>query len=207
MNTFTIVLMAFSWLSIANADHSRILKSVPDIKQSTDYSCGVASLVGVLGYFGKDADEDDLLEEMDIDPEVGVAISEIIKAAESRGIKAIAVENSGLKQLEEALMKGYPTIILGQAWRLKRRFRSPPPWNEEWDAGHYMIVIGMDETNIYFEDPWILGYRGYIPKNEFLNRWHGPSDSEVPTQRQAIFFESTPDLTKPALRLDSTYIQ
>jgi len=34
------------------------------------------------------------------------------------------------------------------------------------------VVIGMDEENIYVEDPAILGSRGYIPLQEFLERWH-----------------------------------
>ena len=38
--------------------------------------------------------------------------------------------------------------------------------------GHYMVVIGIDNQNVYFEDPAILGSRGYITDQEFLDRWH-----------------------------------
>lgn len=33
-------------------------------------------------------------------------------------------------------------------------------------------MIGYDKDYLYFEDPWILGSIGYIPRNEFLERWH-----------------------------------
>ena len=35
-----------------------------------------------------------------------------------------------------------------------------------------MVAIGYDDKFIYFEDPSILGGVGYIPKAEFLVRWH-----------------------------------
>ena len=30
----------------------------------------------------------------------------------------------------------------------------------------------MDRRNLYFEDPSLLGSRGFIPRQEFLDRWH-----------------------------------
>lgn len=41
-----------------------------------------------------------------------------------------------------------------------------------------MIAIGYDDDNIYFEDPAIFG-KGYIPKKEFLKRWHALDKKEV----------------------------
>jgi len=43
-------------------------------------------------------------------------------------------------------------IVNGQAWRDD----SGIPWANEWEDGHYMVVIGLDEKNVYFEDPSIL---------------------------------------------------
>lgn len=208
MKTISLALILVQLFSFAYADEGPLmLKTVPDVKQSTDYSCGLASLVSVLGYYGIKAREDALMRETNIDPETGVAISEIIKAAGRRGIRATSAENVQIEELEAFLQKGQLIIILGQAWRAKRGwFRKPVPWEEEWDAGHYMVVMGIDSENVYFEDPWILGDRGFIPRDEFLKRWHGPSDEEVPTQRQAIFFEGKPDSTRRPLRLNSIYI-
>ncbi len=35
-----------------------------------------------------------------------------------------------------------------------------------------LVVIGYDKDYLYFEDPWILGSIGYIPKSKFLERGH-----------------------------------
>ena len=37
------------------------------------------------------------------------------------------------------------------------------PWKDDWVDGNYIVAIGYDENNIYFEDPSILGGVGYIP--------------------------------------------
>lgn len=42
----------------------------------------------------------------------------------------------------------------------------------DYNSGHYVVVIGYDGGYLYFEDPWILGSIAYIPKGEFLERWH-----------------------------------
>jgi predicted double-glycine peptidase len=49
---------------------------------------------------------------------------------------------------------------------------SKPVWENDWEAGHYVVVIGIDDRNIYVEDPSLLGSRGVIPQVEFLKRWH-----------------------------------
>jgi uncharacterized protein YvpB len=40
------------------------------------------------------------------------------------------------------------------------------------ELGHYMVAIGYDSDNMYFEDPYqSKGYRGCIPIEDFLKRW------------------------------------
>ena len=78
--------------------------------------------------------------------------------------------NLTLTDLEQFNANGTPVIIAGQAWRdPEEENRS---WDTLWDDGHYMVVIGLDKDNVYFEDPSLLGSRGYIPRQEFLSRWH-----------------------------------
>lgn len=45
-------------------------------------------------------------------------------------------------------------------------------YKNDWDDGHYVVVIGFDQDYLYFEDPWILGNIGYIKKTDFPDRWH-----------------------------------
>ena len=54
-----------------------------------------------------------------------------------------------------------------------------------------MVVIGFNDNNVYFEDPYILGSRGYMSRQEFQEGWHnirglGPSD-EVTQIHLGIF--------------------
>jgi uncharacterized protein len=47
--------------------------------------------------------------------------------------------------------------------------------NESWSddyGGHYMMVIGFDDNNVYFEDPYTLGSRGFVSRQKFQERWH-----------------------------------
>ena len=46
----------------ANYTLNSTLFSMPDTRQSTEYSCGAAALQAVLGYWGRDIGEEDLME-------------------------------------------------------------------------------------------------------------------------------------------------
>jgi hypothetical protein len=35
-----------------------------------------------------------------------------------------------------------------------------------------MVVSGLDDKNVYIEDPSILGGIGYMSREEFVERWH-----------------------------------
>lgn len=43
---------------------------------------------------------------------------------------------------------------------------------DAWDDGHYAVVVGYDQSNIYFMDPSTLGNYTCIPTEAFLTRWH-----------------------------------
>jgi hypothetical protein len=40
-----------------------------------------------------------------------------------------------------------PVIILIQAWRDEDNLT---PWVDDWEDGHYVVVIGYDAQNLYF---------------------------------------------------------
>lgn len=152
----------------SNSTVKEILFGVPDVRQSTNYSCGASALQAVLSYWGgEDLREDVLMKKLNITNE-GASPEDIIRVAQDMGFEAEFEENITLADLEESIKAGIPVIIVGQAWR----DNETTPWDNDWDDGHYMVVIGLDERNVYLEDPSILGSRGYIPRQEFLQRWH-----------------------------------
>ncbi|NTV81380.1 MAG: hypothetical protein HGA24_08160 [Candidatus Aminicenantes bacterium] len=144
------------------------LASVPDVRQSTGYTCGAAALQAVLAYWGTSEREDRLAARLRSTPETGTHPLDIVRVAGEFGLSAELHEGLALADLEAALAAGTTVIVDLQAWR----DRTEVPWTETWDDGHYMVLLGMDLENLYFEDPSLLGARGVIPRDEFLDRWH-----------------------------------
>ena len=158
--------------------------AIPDVRQSTDYTCGAAALQAVLSYWGTDEREDRLAARLKSTPEAGTHPLDILRVAREFGLTAELREGLDLADLERALAGGTTVIVDLQAWRE----RADVPWTETWDDGHYMVLLSMDAGNLYFEDPSLLGARGKIPRPEFVDRWHdyegeAPLD---PTDRQYV---------------------
>jgi len=176
-----------------------LLAGVPDVRQSTSYSCGASALQAVLHYYGIEAREDTLMKACKTTYRDGTQPAGIIRAAKERGLKATFREGLSLEDLQAALKRGIPVIADIQAWADK-----PKPgfsWLKTWEDGHYVIVVGMNETHVFVEDPSLLGCRGRIPRAEFIERWHDyegapPYDKKDRAYVQmGIFIES---LKKPA---------
>jgi uncharacterized protein len=151
---------------------NNILCTVPDTRQSADYSCGAAALQAVLRYWGMDIEEDKLIKLLKTSPDYGTNEKDIVRVAKKMGLKAKFEDNITLEDLERSINEGIPVIVDCQSWRSSRY--SNKSWANDWRNGHYMVVIGIDESNVYLEDPYTLGSRGYIPRQEFEERWHNP---------------------------------
>jgi hypothetical protein len=142
--------------------------SVPDVRQSTGYTCGAAALQAVLAYWGTEEREDRLAARLCSSPDSGTHPDDIVRVARDLGLAAELREGLDLADLEAALAAGTTVIVDLQAWRDTAGL----PWAETWDDGHYMVLLGMDGESLYFEDPSLLGARGTIPRSEFVERWH-----------------------------------
>jgi uncharacterized protein len=147
-----------------------LLRGVPDVRQSTVYSCGASALQAVLMYYGLEEREDELMKECRTTEALGTRPEGIIAAARARGLHATLKEGLDLNALEAALKEGVPVICAIQAWADSEV--SGFSWAKAWEDGHYVIVIGLDADSVYVEDPSLLGSRGEIPRAEFLERWH-----------------------------------
>lgn len=147
-----------------------LLSQVPDVRQSQSYSCGAASLQAVFSYWGIDLREGVLMQELNTSEASGTPPESIVRVARAHGLEAELRTNLTLSDLELSLADSVPVIITCQAWRDPGGVNIS--WNDTWEDGHYMVVIGLDSSNVYFEDPAMLGTRGVIPRQEFLSRWH-----------------------------------
>ena len=148
------------------------------------------------------------MADLDSDPERGTPPEAIVRVAGHFGLKAELREGLSLDDLVESLRRGVPLIVDIQAWTVSD-IKSPGfRWADDWEDGHYVVLIGVEDGNLVFEDPSLLGTRGYIPRAEFLERWrdyegeppYRPSDRDDRAYvRMAIFIEGTKPADSPAL--------
>lgn len=137
------------------------------VRQETEYTCGPAALKAVEDYYeGEDIPEEEIAEEAGTTERAGTDPDSMVEAAEEMGYTVEMVEDMTTDQLKNLLDEGIPVICGIQAWG------DPEDYDdEELPSGHYVVAIGYDDDNIYFEDPGMDG-RGYIPTAEFVRRWH-----------------------------------
>lgn len=79
-------------------------------------------------------------------------------------------ENMTVADIQDYLQRGYPVIVLIQAWKDDD---DPTPYPLDTEDGHYVVAIGYDADYLYFEDPWIIGSLTFMKKSELPDRWHG----------------------------------
>lgn len=157
-------------LSLSAALAAQPLLPVPDVRQSTPYSCGASALQAVLAYYGIELREDELQRRLGTTPEQGTHPDRILALAGELGFAAQLQENTTLEQLQQELAAGRPVLVMLQAWRDPDE--QSLSWSDTWESGHYGVVIGIDEHQVYFEDPSLLGSRGSISRQQLLERWH-----------------------------------
>ena len=145
----------------------RLLKKT---RQITEYSCGASALQAVLSYWGKDVDERELMGLLQTSSEVGTYPEGIVQGARALGFQAEARENLTLDEVQKFTAKGHPMIALAQVWRSHRD--SARPVTEDWDDGHYIVVLAVDKDYVYFEDPFVRMSKGFVPRKTFEEHWH-----------------------------------
>ena len=146
--------------------------NVTEYQQETNWTCGPASLHSTLLAFGYDVSEDELASEMGTNSDIGTNISRMQAAASARNLSATLVQRATLLDLRFALSNGQLVIVLYQAWADE----PATPYINVWDSGHFSVLFGMDDQNVYLMDPW-TGRFGYIPTQYFVYaRWHAPDE-------------------------------
>jgi uncharacterized protein len=143
---------------------------VPIVRQATDYSCGAAAMLGVLQYWGKWEDpESSLYADLKTTPKDGTDARSMVAFAQKLGLDASMTEKNTLDDLRLALNQGVTTILDIQAWSGED---PAPDWEQTWEEGHYVVLVGMDKTHAYFMDPVIGTSYTYLTLDELLARWH-----------------------------------
>ena len=152
---------------------SAIKIPLPDVQQPDEYSCGAASLMTILAYYGVGTEDYDVLKKtLGTSKKDGTDYQRIVRYAGEQGLLADAKPNMTRVQLEKFLDEGKPVICSIQAYAENTPAEKRAEIYKKDDNGHYLVAIGYDADNIYFMDPSLTGRRGFLPKQEFEARWH-----------------------------------
>ncbi|MBI4138462.1 MAG: C39 family peptidase [Candidatus Wildermuthbacteria bacterium] len=126
--------------------------------------CGPASLKIVLDYYGMRKSEKEIANRCGRNSKLGTDDISIKRVAESYGLKAEIKNEATFADIEKWLTRGIPVIV---NWFTRGRSDYS---DSEIADGHYSIVMGLDKSNIYLQDPEIGAMRA-IKRNDFLSVW------------------------------------
>jgi len=126
--------------------------------------CGPASLKIVLTYYGIDKEEKELAKLCGTKKDLGTDDQGIKRAAEGMGFKVKIKNNSNFEDIEKWLEKKVPVIV---NWFTRGRMDCI---DSDVADGHYSVVCGLDDKNIYLQDPETGGMRK-IDKEDFMTVW------------------------------------
>ena len=43
---------------------------------------------------------------------------------------------------------------------------------DDWEDGHYVVILAVDKEHVYFEDPYVRMGKGFFPRQAFEEHWH-----------------------------------
>ena len=150
-------------------------------RQSTEYTCGPSALQAVFRYWGKDVAEDKIAQLAGTTSEVGTFPEDLVRSAKALGFKAEAREGLTLDEVREFTADGRPMIALAQVW-LSAKALGGKSVGEEWDSGHYIVVLAVDRDYVYFHDPYAMMSKAFLPRKVFEAHWHHAMGGDVAGQ-------------------------
>lgn len=136
------------------------LLPVTHLTQAQPADCLAACAQMVLNYLKQPVDYDRLLRLLAIRPQFGAPSSNIEQLSELE----IQVDygQGRLSDLEENLGQGHPCIVFVKTRELSY-------WNT--DTAHAVVVVGIDDDNIYLNDPAFDEAPQIVPKGDFDLAW------------------------------------
>lgn len=168
---------------------------VPDVAQTSDYTCSASALQAILAYYGEETTESGLTQELGATPADGAPPDAIVRVAQAHHLHAELREGLTIDEIGRAVARGIPVLVSLQAWANPPRAR----FADDWDDGHYAIVVAIEGNQIVFEDPSLLGSRGVLSRSEFEDRWHD-IDGDRRSYHLGIFFSGPHPAPPPRRR-------
>ena len=126
--------------------------------------CGPAVIKMVLDFYGIEKTEAEVAILSNKDDELGISDQDIKRTLEKEGLRVEIKNLASFDDIQTALDKGAPVIV---DWITRGRYDYE---EDEVANGHYSVVVGLDEENIYLQDPEV-GRMRTISKKDFIRVW------------------------------------
>lgn len=134
--------------------------------------CGPAVMKMVLEYYGVEKSESELAVLANKDDILGVSSDDIKRVLESFGLTVETKNFASYDDIQKALDNQIPVIV---DWMTRGRNDYP---EDDVPDGHNSIVCGLDEKNIYLQDPEV-GRMRTITREDFLRVWFDFSSDHI----------------------------
>jgi predicted double-glycine peptidase len=182
MKKLLLLILITVLLTGCSGRKTRIL-DFPSVRQTYDYSCGAGAVQAVLAYYGKDYRESQLIELLKTDKDEGTYVKDIVNFFRSEGLTTDVKQHMTKNDLYNYIDRNIPVIVLIQAWGKESDFNNH--YRNTWNDGHFVVVIGYTGNDIVCSDP-ALFKPGYIPVQEFMDRWHDYDEGEIKTYQLGL---------------------
>src|SRR5207249_2768931 len=111
----------------------------------------------------------------------------IVRVARAHGLDAAVHDDTTRAELAQEIVESRPVIVDLQAWADAPR----ASWADDWDDGHYVVLIAIEGDTLVFEDPTLAGKRSTLSADELNARWHD-EDAKRRHAHTAIVFHTAP---------------
>lgn len=129
-------------------------------RQSTDYSCGPASLSIALRFLGLRYSERWLTKRMGAKPVRGTSPSGFRVVLRELGLEFFETENARVDDVRRFARRGSPVIVA---------------WNLQGD-GHYSVVTSLGARDVHLIDPF-FGKLEKMNIRKFVKLWRDPCNN------------------------------
>jgi len=132
--------------------YQKSLLAVMPFRQTPGY-CGPASVKMILDYYGISMSELDIADAAGTSS-AGTSAEGLTRAVCQFGYRAHIIDRASFAEIERFLDRGIPVIV---------------DWFSQ-DEGHYSVVVGLDEMNVYLQDPELAALRT-LDRETFYRVW------------------------------------
>jgi ABC-type bacteriocin/lantibiotic exporter with double-glycine peptidase domain len=133
--------------------------NVPHFKQELDHSCVAARVRMVLAHHGREQTEEELRQLLGTTP-AGTRAGNVMRVGQL-GFE-VSLRAGNLSELRAALEAGHPPLVFLQTGPLGY-------WT--MDVFHVAVVVGIDASTVYLNDPFFDAHPQSAPLASFEQAW------------------------------------